>query len=62
MKTFIVKNKDGLFLGYLGKWKQEYPEACEFTSLAKAQAAAKKTGVWCEIIEAFGTEDERVVP
>lgn len=60
-KIYVVRQvSTGRFLGSSGRWYPEYPDAQEFASFTKACAAAKKTGVMCEVWEDYGLETEHI--
>jgi hypothetical protein len=61
MSEFVIVDAEGRFLAGPRQWSAEYPDARVFESKTKAIAAARHTGVLCEVVSDYGVETQRTI-
>lgn len=61
MSEFVVRDASGRFLSGPRQWSAEACDARTFEVAATAIAAARRSGVLCEVVEDFGVETQRTI-
>jgi len=61
MAEYLIRDAEGRFLSGPRQWSDAWSDARTFEVKATAIAAARRSGVLCEVVQDFGLETQQVI-